>query len=89
MKIYKHKYYLHKSHPGISGFQQWDKTELRVCTGIKAKNSKIDIIAEFQPEAKQRFRLENGRCPEFQPIVDWENAKKFLNNEPYQMALIL
>ena len=97
MKIFKNKYYILRDHPGISGFQQWDKCEYRVATGHKARNDKLSIVKEFLANGRGLFRLEDGHLPDYQPkakekeIFDWLDINRFqtafiLNPEVYNLA---
>ncbi len=69
MRIFKNKLYLIATIPGISGFQRWDKRELRIMLGHRAKtNSRLDIVGEFNPDRDTFcFILEDGHlldcCP--------------------------
>lgn len=89
MKIYKQKYYIMREHPGISGFQQWDKWDYRVVTGFKAANHKSSVIRQFFANGRGRFRLEDGHTPEHQPIVKEVDIYDWLDKERYQAAFIL
>lgn len=68
MRIYKGKYYIEESIPGISGFQRWNERQYRVMNGKRAANRKINIITEFKFNGG-KFKIENGRCPEYQPVT--------------------
>jgi len=89
MRIFKNKYYILREHPGISGFQQWNKYEYRVSTGYKAANNKTRVVKEFLANGRGRFLLEDGHLPDYQ----WEAKEKeiydFLDKERYQTAFIL
>ena len=87
MKIYKDRFYVKAGTPGISGFQQWGETEFRIVTGHKARNCRPHIVAEWTPTSDEQYRLENGRCPEFQPVTDREGVIEFLRREPFQSAV--
>jgi hypothetical protein len=89
MKIYKNKYYILESTPGVSGFQKWDKREYRVCTGHKAQLNKVHIVKEFKQNGKGRFRLEDGHLPEYQPQVKEKEIFPWLDSQRYGTALIL
>jgi hypothetical protein len=60
-----------------------------VCTGYKAQLNKIHIVKEFRQNGGGRFRLENGRLPEYQPQVKEEEVIPWLDNQRYATALIL
>jgi len=83
MRVFKNKYYILREHPGISGFQQWDKYEYRVVTGYKAANNWLRIVKEFKENGRGRFRLEDGHLALEKEIIPW------LDKERYQTAFIL
>jgi len=89
MRIYKNKFYIMETVPGISGFQRWDEREYRVCTGYKACNHRAYIVSEFNDKKNNKYRLENGRVPEHQPVVNAKKMKQWLLRNPYQTAMIL
>ena len=86
MKIYSDRFYVAAGTPGISGFQQWGKTEFSVVTGRKARNCRSSVVGEWTPTSDERYRLGNGRVPELQPVVDAAGVVEFLRNEPFQAA---
>ena len=87
MKIYKKKFYVSEVIPGLSGFQQWDKREYFLVMGT-SKNS-ANIVREFVSEDAHVFRLENGRLPEYQPIVTEIEAMAWLQENPFSRALMM
>ena len=100
MRIYKNKYYILKSIPGISGFQRWNEREYRVCTGHKARHYRLDVVKEFRENGRGRFRLEDGHLPDHQPgakekeIIPWLDTRVFatafiLNPEVYDLSAIV
>ena len=89
MRIYKKKYYILRSHPGISGFQQWNIWEYRVCTGLKAQSNKLNIVKEFRENGRGKFRLEDGHHPDYQPKAMEKEVIPWLDIEKYQTAFIL
>jgi len=89
MRVYKNKYYILREHPGISGFQQWDKWEYRVATGWKATHYKLSIVEQLLANGRGQFRLENGYFPEYQPVVKEKEIYDWLDKERYATAYIL
>lgn len=89
MRVFKTRYYILKSHPGISGFQQWNKLEYRVATGYKARNNKSSIVREFLANGRGKFRLEDGHLPDFQPIVREREIYDWLDTNPFQTVFII
>ena len=89
MRIYKTRFYVLETVPGISGFQRWNERERRLCTGHAAVNHRPYVIGEYQVKAADRLRLENGRLPEYQPILSAIEAMPTLTANPYMMAFFL
>ena len=89
MRVFKTKYYILESIPGISGFKRWNEREYRVCTGHKAQYDKLHIIKEFRENGRGKFRLEDGHLPEYQPHVREKEVIPWLDNQPYANAFIL
>jgi len=44
MRIYDARFYAIAETPGISGFQQWDKIQIRIVTGRVARRSLAPFI---------------------------------------------
>ena len=89
MRIYKDRYYLMRIHPGISGFQQWDKWEYYVTTGLKARNDRTRIVREYKPGFHVIFRLEDGHVPDYQPRANEAESLTWLDENPYQRIVFL
>ena len=89
MAIFKKKYYILESTPGISGFKRWGEKEYRVSTGFKATNHKSYIVKEFKANGNGSFRIEDGHVPEYQPIASENEIFNWLDNNPYQTVFIL
>lgn len=89
MRIYKDKFYIMESIPGISGFKRCNEREYHIVTGHKAANHRLGIVRQFLCNERGKFRLENGRCPEYQPIVSEKEVMPWLETERYGMAFIL
>ena len=88
MRIYKNKHYIQEIIPGISGFQEWDKREYYLVSGMYAQRHKVDIVKEFQPNGKGKFELCDGHLPNFRPITTNEKeAMDFV--EGFYKAFIL
>ena len=88
MRIYSNRFYVTAGTPGISGFQQWDKTVFSIVTGLKARTcARSSVVAEWTPTNDERYRLGNGRLPEYQPVVDAAGVVEFLRSEPFQAAV--
>ena len=83
MRVYKNKYYILRTHPGISGFQRWDKYEYRLVTGKKARFHRLNIYKEFRAKGLAYFRLENGHLPDYQPGAKEADALRWLDENPY------
>ena len=90
MRIYKDRYYITQETPGLSGFQEWGKLEYTVMKGNRARQ--YNITKEFKFNGG-KFRLDNGRHPDYQPITgnfyelyDWldrNGIAHMLNPEEY------
>lgn len=87
MRIYKNRQYILAVIPGISGFQRWDEREYYVVSGLKAKNNRVDIIAEWTPCADEQYELCDGHLPGYRPVGGILEVLAFLEREPYQMCL--
>ena len=86
MRIYKDRFYVQMGVPGISGFQRWNEREFRIVSGVN-RRGKLGFVAEWTPTSDEEYRLENGRVPEFQPVVDKEGVVQFLRENPFQSAV--
>lgn len=88
-RIYRDRFYLIESIPGISGFQRWDEREFRLVTGHKARLNRLSVVCEYVPGhgRPDTFRLEDGRLPEYQQVVDVGQAIAYLVREPFGSAL--
>jgi len=89
MRIFKKKYYIMQSIPGISGFQRWNEREYRVCTGRKAQLHKLDIVKEFRENGRGQFLLEDGHLPEYQAHAKEKEIIPWLDEQRYSTAFIL
>jgi len=70
-------YLVQKRGVGISGFVDWDKTETRLMRGdtVKARGHRSEVIGRGPNGfSGSRFRLENGRLPEYQEIRSGDAA---------------
>ena len=83
LRIVAGKYYVLARHPGISGFQNWDRLEYSVVTALKARNDRLAVIGELLPVADDRYRLADGHSPDYQPNVAAVNALKWLDANPF------
>lgn len=96
MRIVKTKFYLLATTPGISGFQQWGKLDLRIVTGHKAATRKIDVVAEFNPIAvdlssifyNRMLAYEDGHIRGHQPLINSNNIQKVLLQMPYDSVFV-
>ena len=84
MRIQKSHYYVLRTHPGISGFMQWDKWVESVVTGHKAANNRCSVNREYLANGLSKFRLGDGHLPECQPIAAEVDALRWLDANPYQ-----
>jgi len=89
MRIFKNKYYILQSIPGISGFQRWNEREYRIATGYKARNDKLHIVKEFRENGRGKFLLEDGHLPDYQPQEKEKEIIPWLDKERYSTAFIL
>lgn len=97
MKIFRNKFYLLTRTPGISGFQQWDKLELRIATGCKAALDRLSVVAEFYPEKINeplsrfngiQFRFEDEHVPELQKRINGNEIEKTLREFPHNTIFV-
>ena len=89
LRIYDRKFYLLKAPSGISGFKNYQNIEYRIMKGCKARNYSNEIIEEYSPGKYSKFRLENGRLPEFQATVSEKEALEWLDNNPWNSVFVL
>jgi len=89
MRIFKNKYYILQSIPGISGFRRWNEREYRVCTGHKAQLHKLHIVKEFRENGRGKFLLGDGHLPEYQPQAREKEIIPWLDKQRYSTAFIL
>lgn len=89
MRIFKNKYYILKSIPGISGFQRWNEREYRVATGYKASHDRLNVVKEFRENGRGQFRLEDGHLPDYQPRAKEKEIIPWLDKEIFNTAFIL
>jgi len=62
--------------------------ERRIMTGVKARYYRSDVEMEYHG-GYFKFRLENGRLPEFQPVVDEAEMREALTKDPGLSAFIM
>ena len=82
MRIYDSKMYYRATVPGISGFQQYDKRELSVVNGRKARSHKLEIIGEFD-QFPAKYRVRDGHIPECCPVYGRNDARVWLESNPF------
>lgn len=91
--IYKDKHYIIAN---TRLYQEWDNWEFRVISGRLAQlpSNRVEVVKEFLFNGG-KFRLENGRLPEYQPIsglipdiyewLDQDYKVLILNPESYNL----
>jgi hypothetical protein len=84
MRIKSNSYYVLADHPGISGFKDWSRKEEYIVTGQYAKNNRSLVVREYQAKGIGRFRVHDGRLPEYCPLVSEVEALRWLDSNPYQ-----
>ncbi len=89
MKMYANRFYVCADHPGISGFQQWDRLEYWIVTGAKAKLRRTLVVGELLPIAEDVYRLEDGHLPDYQQRARGPNALRWLAENPYAQIVRL
>ena len=82
MRIKRHSYYVLQRHPGLSGFTDWRGVESVIVSGFYAANHRTEVVGEYLARGLGRFRIHNGRLPEFQPIVSEVEALRYLDTYP-------
>ena len=88
MRIYKNRLYIRENVPGISGFQRWNEREYRITTGHNTLH-RSEIIAEFKPNGKGRYALEDGHVEGYQPLTDESGMMAWVRENRFQAARIL
>lgn len=74
-RIYRDRWYLVERTPGLSGFQRWGRIERWI--ERPTSNNRLDIVSEYVFTGQQ-VRVNNGRCPEYQPVcTDIEAARDY------------
>jgi len=82
MRIYKDRFYILETIPGISGFQEWNKREYRIVTGEIARHHRCDVKKEYKYGTWKKFRVEDGKLPEFQEVLNEQEMIARLRNNP-------
>jgi len=82
-RIYKQRFYVRETIPGISGFQRWGDREYSVVTGHKAANCRLEIVGELLPISEDYWRIGDGHVPECQPLLRTPEAIAWLRKNPY------
>ena len=86
MRIYDARFYAIAETPGISGFQQWDKIQVRIVTGRVARRLRSYITGEFDATTEQIYRLDEGHLPDYQPRTDAAGVIAYLTENIYSSA---
>ena len=89
MKIYKRRFYVVATHPGISGFQDFDRLEYRIITGHKAQSNRSSVLGELLPIGEDWYRLEDGHLPDYQLRKRTPEALRWLLQNPYNSIVRL
>ena len=88
-RIYKDKLYIVKTHPGCSGFVQYDKWQYSLITGKKLQRNRTWYEIDNMPlSGKFKYFLENGLLPDYQPKVSFQEACNWLIENPYSKVRI-
>lgn len=91
MKIFKNKFYLLESVPGISGFQQWNCREQFLCMGYKAANNRTQVVSEFRTEHFSRTQMceaRDGHLPGYCPQMPLAKAFDWLRKNPFSLVYL-
>jgi len=87
MRIYNNRLYAIGETPGISGFQSWHKTQVRIVTGYVARRLRSSIIGEFDAtDTRSWYRLDDGHLPGHQPITNAAGVIAYLTENVYSAA---
>ena len=86
MRIYSKRFYEVAEHPGISGFQRWDKLQVRIVTGLVARRMRSSVLSEFDCNTDRIYRLDDGHLPDYQPRADASAVISYLTANPYSSA---
>jgi hypothetical protein len=81
--------YVLRFHPGLSGFQEWDRYEYSIVLGCKAKNCRPSLVGEFEPPPGAFYRVNDGHLPEYCPVAGQWDAVAWLRQNPYQCLTLL
>ena len=95
MRIYRNRFYVIHTTPGISGFQQWDKREVHVVSGARAAGrNRLEVVREFRPSVQiagygdELFRVEEGHHPDYQPRMTIADALAHLTANPFDAVYL-
>lgn len=86
MRIYRNRFYVVEETPGLSGFQRWDKIQVRIVTGYVARRLKSSVTGEFNTTDPRSYRLDDGHLPDHQPITDAAGVIAYLKENLYSSA---
>ena len=86
MRIYSDRFYVIGETPGLSGFQRWDKVQIRIVTGHVARRLKHSVIGEFNTADTRSYRLDDGHLPDYQPITNAAGVLTYLTENIYSSA---
>lgn len=89
MRIYKNKYYILQSIPGISGFKEWNKRTYCIATGNHAQHNRLDVVREFKGNGQGKYRLNDGHLPDYCPIANETEALQWLEANFYNVITLL
>ena len=99
MRIYKDQTYFVRSQRGISGFQQWGVYDYGITSGASVQSRRRHTSGSFDLgmdpgacgnlNAGERFRLDDGHLPDYQPRATFEAANKWVHDNPGRVAWIV
>lgn len=95
MRIYRDRLYFVRSRQGISGFQRWGQYDYGITSGATVKSRFGTDDVGMPPgecgnlNAGERFRLDDGHLPEFQPRATYEQAGIWVLGEQGRVAWIV
>ncbi len=91
MRLFKSRFYVCRQHPGISGFQQWDKWEYFIVSGSRAQGrDRLNVTGEFVPGCGHTYELDDGHLPGHRPVTAEPSVvRDHLTANPFSMAVVL
>lgn len=83
MRIRSDRYYVLRTHPGISGFIRVNDWVETIMTGYKARHHRSDVDREYLVTGLGKYKIGDGHLSDFQPVLSEDDALRWLDANPY------